>query len=62
MILRKDGFEEAESVAERIYRRSVRANDASAKKPETAAKTDADPTEPDNRKTIFEIELARPLG
>ena len=65
MIMRKDEFEEAESVAERIYRRSVRDNDASAKKSESADKADTlkpDPTEADDRKTIFELELARPLG
>ena len=49
-------------MAERIYRRSLRDSDASVKKPETAAKANTELTEADNRKTIFEIELARPLG
>jgi predicted metalloprotease with PDZ domain len=62
MIIRKDEFEEAECVAERINRRSVRDNDASLKKTEAAAMADAEPTEADNGKTIFELELARPLG
>jgi predicted metalloprotease with PDZ domain len=70
MILRKDEFEEAESVAERIYRRSSGTVDGSARKKPAPSADKAGSLNPepqplkdaDNRKTIFEIELARPLG
>jgi hypothetical protein len=64
MILPRDGFEEAESVAERLYRRSKKNEESAAKRVDVDQKEPqkSEPTTEDDRKTTFELDLARPLG
>jgi hypothetical protein len=69
MILSKKGdFEEAESVAERLYRQSIRSEKNTVKqeinkKDENPSKDDAKSSDSKkDRKITFEFELARPLG
>ena len=60
MIMPRDGFEEAESVAERLYRKSQK----NVKKTDVDVKDvqKSEPVNENDRKTVFELELARPLG
>ena len=63
MIMPNEGFEEPESVAERLYRRSLQR--AEGKKVDSTEPKDTskpDIADDGDRKTTFELELARPLG